>query len=130
MKDFQLINDTKLLFRNNPAADLAALSAGKKVLFVYGGGSAKENGCYDDVKKQWRVLKEPSMNWAERPENWQRLRTVSGWSGLIVLSWLSVPAEPTSWTAPSWSLWAAVTRRIYGTMLRERKILTDFISCL
>lgn len=51
MKDFGLRNDTKLLFRNDPTADLAALTAGKKVLFVYGGGSVKKNGCYDDVKK-------------------------------------------------------------------------------
>lgn len=51
MKDFQLRNDTKLLFRNDPTADLAALAAEKKVLFVYGCGSAKKNGCYDDVKK-------------------------------------------------------------------------------
>lgn len=51
MKDFQLRNDTKLLFRNDPVADLAGLAAGKKTLFVYGGGSAKKNGCYDDVKK-------------------------------------------------------------------------------
>ena len=51
MKDFQLRNDTKLLFRNDPTADLAALTEGKKVLFVYGGGSVKTNGCYDDVKK-------------------------------------------------------------------------------
>ena len=51
MKDFQLRNDTKLLFRNDPAEDLAVLTAGKKTLFVYGDGSAKKNGCYDDVKK-------------------------------------------------------------------------------
>lgn len=50
MKDFQLRNDTKLLFRNDPTADLAALAAGKKTLFVYGGGSVKRNGCYEDVK--------------------------------------------------------------------------------
>ena len=50
MKDFQLRNDTKLLFRNDPVADLTTFTAGKKVLFVYGGGSAKRNGCYDDVK--------------------------------------------------------------------------------
>lgn len=50
MKDFQLRNDTKLLFRNDPTSDLAALAAGKKVLLVYGGGSAKKNGCYGDVK--------------------------------------------------------------------------------
>lgn len=42
MKDFQLRNDTKLLFRNDPVADLTALTSKKKVLFVYGGGSAKE----------------------------------------------------------------------------------------
>lgn len=51
MKDFQLRDDTKLLFRNDPTLDLMALVAEKKVLFVYGGGSAKRNGCYDDVKK-------------------------------------------------------------------------------
>lgn len=50
MKDFLLRNDTKLLFRNNPAADLQSLTQGKRVLFVYGGGSVKKNGCYDDVK--------------------------------------------------------------------------------
>lgn len=38
MKDFMLRNDTKLLFRNDPTADLAELTAGKKVLFVYGEG--------------------------------------------------------------------------------------------
>ncbi|MDO4305379.1 MAG: iron-containing alcohol dehydrogenase [Eubacteriales bacterium] len=51
MKDFQLRNDTKLLFRNDPTGELAALTAEKKTLLVYGGGSAKKNGCYDDVKK-------------------------------------------------------------------------------
>lgn len=49
MKDFQLRNDTKLLLRNNPVEDLKALCSGKNVLFVYGGGSVKTNGCYDDV---------------------------------------------------------------------------------
>lgn len=51
MKDFQLRNDTKLLFRNDPVEELATLTAEKKTLFVYGGGSVKRNGCYDDVKK-------------------------------------------------------------------------------
>lgn len=50
MKDFQLRNDTKLLFRSNPVKDLQELAAGKTTLFVYGGGSVKKNGCYDDVK--------------------------------------------------------------------------------
>ena len=51
MKDFQLRNDTKLLFRNDPVADLETLTTRKKVLFVYGSGSVKKNECYDDVKK-------------------------------------------------------------------------------
>ena len=51
MKDFQLRNDTKLLFRNNPVKDLKEYVNKKKVLFVYGGGSVKRNGCYNDVKK-------------------------------------------------------------------------------
>lgn len=50
MKDFQLRNDTRLLFRNDPTADIAGFAAGKRVLFVYGGGSVKGNGCYEDVK--------------------------------------------------------------------------------
>lgn len=50
MKDFQLRNDTKLLFRNDPIEDLKELAAGKTTLFVYGGGSVKKNGCYGDVK--------------------------------------------------------------------------------
>lgn len=49
MKDFLLRNDTKLLLRNDPSADLKRLTEQKKVLFVYGGGSVKKNGCYDDV---------------------------------------------------------------------------------
>lgn len=51
MKDFQIRNDTKLLFRSDPLHDLAALTAGKRILFVYGGGSVRKNGYYDDVKK-------------------------------------------------------------------------------
>lgn len=50
MNDFDLRNDTRLLFRNDPTADLARLTAGKRVLFVYGGGSVKKNGCYEEVK--------------------------------------------------------------------------------
>ncbi len=50
MKDFQLRNETKLIFRNEPKDDLGKFTSNKKILFVYGGGSVKENGCYDDVK--------------------------------------------------------------------------------
>lgn len=50
MKDFQLRNDTKLMFRNDPVQELCKIVKNKKVLFVYGSGSVKKNGCYDDVK--------------------------------------------------------------------------------
>lgn len=51
MKDFTLRNDTKLLFKNEPVQALAELINGRKTLFVFGGGSVKKNGCYDDVEK-------------------------------------------------------------------------------
>lgn len=51
MKDFQLRNETRLLFRNDPAEDIARLTDKKKVLFVYGGGSVRKNGCYEDVAR-------------------------------------------------------------------------------
>ena len=50
MKDFQLRNDTKLMFRNDSVQELCKIVKNKKVLFVYGGGSVKKNGCYADVK--------------------------------------------------------------------------------
>ena len=51
MKDFTLRNDTRLLMRSDPVEDLARLMAGKRVLFVYGGGSVKGNGCHSDICK-------------------------------------------------------------------------------
>lgn len=36
--------------RNDPTADLKELTDGKRVLFVYGSGSVRKNGCYDDVR--------------------------------------------------------------------------------
>ena len=51
MKDFTLRNDTRLIFLNDPQKQLEDITKGRKTLFVYGGGSAKENGCYDDVKQ-------------------------------------------------------------------------------
>lgn len=51
MKDFSLRNDTKLIFCNDPMTHLIDLTTNKKVLFVYGGGSVKTNGCFEDIKK-------------------------------------------------------------------------------
>lgn len=54
LKDFRLRNDTKLLFRSDPSDDLVKLTAGKRVLFVYCGGSVKRNGCYADIRNAVR----------------------------------------------------------------------------
>jgi alcohol dehydrogenase YqhD (iron-dependent ADH family) len=51
MKDFVLRNDTRLVFRNDLREELENVSNGHRTLFVYGGGSVKKNGCYDDVKR-------------------------------------------------------------------------------
>lgn len=56
MEDFTICNETKLLFRNDPTQEIANFTKNKKVLFVYGGGSVKKNGCYEEVKNS--VLKE------------------------------------------------------------------------
>lgn len=49
MKDFVFRNDTKLLFRNDLRTTIAGIAEGHKVMFVYGGGSVKRNGCHDDI---------------------------------------------------------------------------------
>ena len=49
MKDFIFRNDTKLLFRNDIRETIAEVTKGHKVMFVYGSGSVKRNGCYDDI---------------------------------------------------------------------------------
>lgn len=54
MKDFQIRNETRLLFRNDPVTDIVRLADKKKVLFVYGGGSVRKNGCYEDVARAVR----------------------------------------------------------------------------
>ena len=47
MKDFIFRNDTKLLFRNDIRETIAEVTKGHKVMFVYGSGSVKRNGCYN-----------------------------------------------------------------------------------
>lgn len=49
MKDFIFRNDTKLFFRNDIRKSVAEIAEGQKVMFVYGGGSVKRNGCHEDV---------------------------------------------------------------------------------
>lgn len=57
-------NPTKLLFGKGQLSQLPkeVLTYGKKVLLVYGGGSIKLNGVYDQVTN---LLKEASIEWVE-----------------------------------------------------------------
>lgn len=57
-------NPTKLLFGKGQLSQLPkeVLKYGKKVLLVYGGGSIKLNGVYDQVTS---LLKEASIEWVE-----------------------------------------------------------------
>lgn len=57
-------NPTKLLFGKGQLSQLPkeVLKYGKKVLLVYGGGSIKLNGVYDQVTN---LLKEASIEWVE-----------------------------------------------------------------
>ena len=49
MRDFIFRNDTKLLFRNDIRTTIAEIAKGHKIMFVYGDGSVKRNGCHDDI---------------------------------------------------------------------------------
>lgn len=49
MKDFVFRNDTKLFFRNDLRNTVAEIAQGHRVMFVYGGGSVKRNGCHEDI---------------------------------------------------------------------------------
>ena len=93
MKDFRLRNDTKLLFRSDPSDDLVKLTAGKRVLFVYCGGSVKRNGCYADirnaVRQGGRTLYEAGHSSRERA----RSKPGSAWRWNIRSSWSSVREE-------------------------------------
>lgn len=49
MKDFTFRNDTRLLFCNDIRETVAGIVKGKKVMLVYGSGSVKRNGFYEDI---------------------------------------------------------------------------------
>ena len=52
MKNFTYWNPVKIVFGKGTIAELTELvPVDKKVLMIYGGGSIKKNGVYDQVKK-------------------------------------------------------------------------------
>lgn len=64
MQTFMYHNPTKLLFGKGQLSNLAKEISrhGKNILLVYGGGSIKRNGVYDEITKQ---LKEADIIWHE-----------------------------------------------------------------
>ncbi|WP_421103108.1 iron-containing alcohol dehydrogenase [Sporosarcina psychrophila] len=75
MNIFTQHNPTKLYFGKGQISQLSTEVAQKKVLLVYGGGSIKQNGVYDDVMKE---LSKAGANVFELPgvEQNPRLTTV------------------------------------------------------
>lgn len=52
MKNFKYYNPVRIVFGQNSISELAQLLSGrKKILFLFGTGSIKNNGVYDQVKK-------------------------------------------------------------------------------
>ena len=52
MNNFQYKNPTKILFGKNQIENLATeIPENAKILMLYGGGSIKKNGIYDQVSK-------------------------------------------------------------------------------
>src|SRR5690625_3982830 len=64
MKSFMYYNPTKLLFGKGQIDHIAKEISphGKKVLLVYGGGSIKRNGIYEQILKK---LREANLEWYE-----------------------------------------------------------------
>jgi len=58
MNNFSFYNPTKIVFGRGAVAELGSLLEpyGKRVLLVYGGGSIKRNGLYDQVLEQLRKI--------------------------------------------------------------------------
>lgn len=66
MQNFVFANPTKIIFGRDSIPKLGpeAAKAGKKALFVYGGGSIKRNGVYEAVAS---ALKKNGVEFAEHP---------------------------------------------------------------
>ncbi|MEI3611254.1 iron-containing alcohol dehydrogenase [Pseudogracilibacillus sp. SO30301A] len=64
MQSFMYFNPTKLLFGKGQLGQLSkeVTKYGEKVLLVYGGGSIKRNGVYDEVTN---ILKAADVEWVE-----------------------------------------------------------------
>ncbi|MCM2267568.1 MAG: iron-containing alcohol dehydrogenase [Elusimicrobiales bacterium] len=64
MQNFNFFNPVRIIFGRNTIARLGpeAAKAGKKALLVYGGGSVKQNGVYNELTA---ALKKSGVEWVE-----------------------------------------------------------------
>lgn len=119
MENFSYYNPTKLIFGKGQLEQLKQelKKYGKRVLLVYGGGSIKRNGLYDQVTG---VLREEGADWHELSgvEPNPRLATVQKESicaDSMTSNFFSRSAEGASSTAPKRLRPASSTRAILGT---------------
>ena len=74
MRDFIFRNDTKLLFRNDLRTTVAEISRGHKVMFVYGGGSVKRNGCHEDIVRTLNEAGIPLVEFGDSSREFARIQ--------------------------------------------------------
>lgn len=74
MKDFIFRNDTKLLFRNDICETVSEIAKGHKVMFVYGGGSVKRNGCHSDIVETLTAKNIPFVEYGNSSREFERIQ--------------------------------------------------------
>lgn len=74
MKDFIFRNDTKLFFRNDIRQTISEISKGHKVMFVYGNGSVKRNGCHADVLQALTGDNIPFVEYGNSSREFERIQ--------------------------------------------------------
>lgn len=74
MKDFIYRNDTKLFFRNNIQETILNVAKGHKVMFVYGNGSVKRNGCHNDIVQALTEARIPFVEYGESSREFAKIQ--------------------------------------------------------
>ena len=74
MKDFIYRNDTKLFFRNDIRETLLNVTKGHKVMFVYGSGSVKRNGCHNDIVQTLTEARIPFVEYGDSSREFAQIQ--------------------------------------------------------
>ena len=74
MKDFIFRNDTKLFFRNDIRETILSVAEGHKIMFVYGSGSVKQNGCHSDIVQTLSEACIPFMEYGNSSREFARIQ--------------------------------------------------------